>query len=186
MLEAHTLSSGNQQVVVDFMKDLLVNMTRSPKGKRYSNNSLALFSMLSTRSMAATLLFSKLIGGPTRNTIQRYIAKHKRPLSFGISSENFAYAADFYAKAFRAMHISPGSVCFGLSIDDTAVTGGTDYCMSSKQIFGHCGPNAGPDGKHRCIGDGIVVDSRDPQAFEKLQAAYGNRTIARCKYFLFR
>lgn len=70
LVQTHTVSNGNQVTVLNFMKDLLVNWTRSSRGKRFSESTKSLFATLSIRSMNATLLFSSIVGGPTRSTMK--------------------------------------------------------------------------------------------------------------------
>ena len=181
LVQTHTVSNGNQVTVLNFMKDLLVNWTRSSRGKRFSESTKSLFATLSTRSMNAALLFSSIVGGPTRSTMKATIRQSRRFLEFGISPKSIEAVAEYYTEVMRAKSIPPGSLLVGTAVDDTVITGGADYDVATGHVIGHCGVDCPDDGPHTCTGAGWFIDRKDSDAFAKLVDAFSQHRVARCK-----
>lgn len=131
--------------------------------------------------MSATLLFSRMIGGPTQSTIQSCVRRNRRFIEFGISPKSIEAVAEYYKEVMYSKCIKPGSVLVGTAVDDTVITGGADYDVATGHVIGHCGINCAADERHQCTGAGWFIDRNDSDAYAKLVEAFSQHRVARCK-----
>jgi len=115
------------------------------------------------------------------STIEKYIQMNHRRVLLGVDDCGFEYVAGYYKHRMESLGIPLGTVLTMLAEDETAISGGLDYCTATYKVYGHCGLVGNESSPHVCDCTGIPVDPTTEDAFECLKSTLAAHTIGRCK-----
>jgi hypothetical protein len=180
-LDRLKFEGSNRDVLMNFLHDLVQNAVRTGSGKRYSDSTLDLFSLVAVRSIKAATTLSVNLGGPCETTIRDHIKATRLNLDPGIAGTESAFATlgSYYSDILKELKIEPGSVLVELSEDETVLAGAIEYDTATCCFVGTCG-RVGED--HKCDSTPVHFVATGKDAYAKLTEFLLASKVAHCKW----
>jgi hypothetical protein len=181
------------QVAIATATDIMSNLTRPPKGRRYSKKTAALAAVLRSYLGQSTYnLVANNLGLPAERNMRKAIHV-EGTYNASLTDEDFEYIAKLYKRHMEAVGVPLGSVACMLGEDETGVNPIVGYDQEQDAVLGLCGKlckarcthikpcrEKCPD-PHECAPNGAYKVPMDGTYAEVKEAVEGSRvsTLAR-------
>ena len=163
----------NKEKTLNFTRNLIENMTKKDKGKRYSSFTKSFYEVVKIWSGGRLVRFlSANLDGPNDRNVKE-MCRSKVVGSVPGFQKNLDEVVVMYKKLMVTHNIN--SVLVEQAEDETVITKYLQYNQKSDTVVGTCGQK-GPD--HACLPDLKHVVGDDAQAYESLVQFFSKNVIS--------
>ena len=160
--------------ILTFIKTIVSNMRKKPKGKRYDKFTKTMFQVIKIwGGWRMAKFFAMNMGGPSEGTIKRITRQYNTPAEQGFQASTISRTLETYKHLMETNQIE--SVLVEQAEDETVIVKLLQYIQATDTVVGSCGITSL---NHRCVSDHFLVIGSEETAYEDLKQFFANSVIA--------
>ena len=131
----------DEQTAIAIARDVMLNVTRQPRGRRHCEKARALAAVFRAGSGEATYnCISRALLLSHESAARQYLRNRDGlPYCASTSPDDIAFVVKFLMACMAVLGLPPGSVAFLLGEDETAVNQAVEVDLASDLVLGTCG-----------------------------------------------